>query len=164
MMMMMMMMMVHIVTPLRIAAKRTENTPMGFYPPSQQSSPGAHHNTLLTATMVVNDLNVVDKFSFETSAIKVAFAMTINKAQGQSKLSFIYHGQLYVALSRSGNPLKTKKYMPKITGLQGKFEGKEGYYTKNVVYQEVLSTFHTTTTTTTTNNNPVVTILGVNGN
>ena len=39
--------------------------------------------------------------------------------------------------------------MPQITGLQGKFEG-----TKNVVYQEVLSTVHTT------NNNPVVTILG----
>ena len=47
--------------------------------------------------------------------------------------------------------------MPQITGLQGKFEGKEGYYTKNVVYQEVLSTVHTT------NNNPVVTILGEGG-
>ena len=48
--------------------------------------------------------------------IKVAFAMTINKAQGQSlKQVGIYlpcsvfgHGQLYVAPSRSGNPLKTK--------------------------------------------------------
>ena len=91
--------------------------------------------------------------------------MTINKAQGQSlKQVGIYlpcpvfgHGQLYVALSRSGNPSKTKIYMPQITGLQGKFEGKEGYYTKNVVYQEVLSTVHTT------NNNPVVTILGGGG-
>ena len=56
-----------------------------------------------------------------------------------------------------GNPLKTKLYMRQITGLQGKFEGKEGYCTKNVVYQEVLSTVHTT------NNNPVVTILGGGG-
>ena len=47
--------------------------------------------------------------------------------------------------------------MPQITGLQGKFEGKEGYCTKNVVYQEVLSTVHTT------NNNAVVTILGGGG-
>ncbi len=52
-----------IVTPPRIAAKRPEYTPMRDYPPSQQSSPGAHHNSLLTSTVVVNDLNVVDIFS-----------------------------------------------------------------------------------------------------
>jgi hypothetical protein len=56
-----------IVTPPRIAAKRPEYTPMRDYPPSQQSSPGAHHNSLLTATMVVNDLNVVDTFSQSAS-------------------------------------------------------------------------------------------------
>jgi ATP-dependent DNA helicase PIF1 len=50
--------------------------------------------------------------------VKVAFAMTINKSQGQSlDTTFIYlpeptifaHGQLYVALSRSALPDKLKK-------------------------------------------------------
>jgi hypothetical protein len=48
--------------------------------------------------------------------IKVAFAMTVNKPEGQSLYAVgIYspqpvfsHGQLYVALSRSGNPNTTK--------------------------------------------------------
>ena len=50
-----------IVTPPRIAAKRPEYTPMRDYPPSQQSSPGA------PATMVVNDLDVIDIFSQSAS-------------------------------------------------------------------------------------------------
>ena len=49
------------------------------------------------------------------------------------------HGQLYVALSRSGVPDNTKILMCNIDGRQGKIRGREGYYTVNVVYQEVLS-------------------------
>ena len=50
-----------IVTSPRIAAKRPEYTPMRDYSPSPQSSPGA------TATMVVNELDVIDIFSQSAS-------------------------------------------------------------------------------------------------
>ena len=78
--------------------------------------------------------------------VKVAFAMTINKAQGQSLLwtgiwlpePVFAHGQLYVALSRSGDPDKTKLLIYNVQGKQGNFEGHEGCYTANIVYREVL--------------------------
>ena len=80
--------------------------------------------------------------------IKVAFAMTINKAQGQSfKTVGIYlskpvfgHGQLYVAMSRAGIAINTKLFIVNVPNMQGKFSGFEGTYTKNVVYKEVLTT------------------------
>jgi hypothetical protein len=78
--------------------------------------------------------------------VKLAFAMTINKAQGQSfQKVAIYlnkpvfsHGQLYVALSRAGLADSTKIFMKQIDNVQGKFEGKDGNFTDNVVYKEVL--------------------------
>ena len=78
--------------------------------------------------------------------IKLAFAMSINKSQGQS-LNFnglwlpepvFAHGQLYVALSRSGIPSNTKVLIQDVRGKQGKFPFMEGIFTKNSVYQEVL--------------------------
>lgn len=65
--------------------------------------------------------------------VRVAFAMTINKAQGQTlqvcgvnlEEPCFSHGQLYVASSRVGNPKNLIIYAP---------EGK----TKNVVYLNVL--------------------------
>jgi ATP-dependent exoDNAse (exonuclease V) alpha subunit len=79
--------------------------------------------------------------------IKLAFAMTINKAQGQSLSKVgVYlpepvfgHGQLYVALSRAGVASNTKIFIKQIDGKQGQFPGKTGFFTKNVVYREVLS-------------------------
>jgi Helicase len=73
--------------------------------------------------------------------------MTINKSQGQSLDTVgvwlpdpvFTHGQLYVALSRSGNPSKTKILMRDVPNRQGKLDGKEGFYTVNVVYKEVLT-------------------------
>ena len=62
-----------IFTPSRIASKRPEYKPMRDYPPSQQSPPGAHHNSLLAATMVVNDLNVVDIFSQSASRLLLGY-------------------------------------------------------------------------------------------
>ena len=70
--------------------------------------------------------------------IKVAFAMTINKSQGQTlKNVGVYlpnpifsHGQLYVALSRATSP----------SGLKILIVNKDEYpwdYIKNIVYQEI---------------------------
>ena len=78
--------------------------------------------------------------------VKLAFAMTINKSQGQSLQHtglwlpepVFAHGQLYVALSRCGIPANTKVLLYDVRGKQGRFWGHEGWHTKNVVYQEVL--------------------------
>jgi hypothetical protein len=48
------------------------------------------------------------------------------------------HGQLYVALSRSGDPDNTKIFIQNIEGRQGIFRNKLGSYTDNVVFREAL--------------------------
>ena len=79
--------------------------------------------------------------------VRLGFAMTINKSQGQSLSQVgVYlpnpvfsHGQLYVALSRSGSKSRTKLFIRDVKDIQGKFPGKHGVYTKNVVYGEALT-------------------------
>ena len=79
--------------------------------------------------------------------VRIGFAMTINKSQGQSLSQVgVYlpnpvfsHGQLYVALSRSGCKARTKIFVCDVKGVQGRFPNKPGVYTKNVVYGEALS-------------------------
>ncbi len=74
--------------------------------------------------------------------IRVCFGMTANKSQGQElekigiylKKDFFSHGQLYVALSRARD-----KRNVKILAKHGHFMGKDGVYTDNVVFPEVLS-------------------------
>lgn len=69
--------------------------------------------------------------------VRVAFAMTINKAQGQSvnyvgldlRTPVFSHGQLYVALLRSTSPHNIKVLFP---------HNNIGTTTTNVVYPEVL--------------------------
>jgi hypothetical protein len=69
--------------------------------------------------------------------VRLAFAMTINKAQGQSVkwvgldlcTPVFSHGQLYVALSRCTHPNRVKAIFP---------EHEQGTKTTNVVYTEVL--------------------------
>jgi hypothetical protein len=73
--------------------------------------------------------------------IRVAFAMTINKAQGQTiPYMGLYlpdpvfsHGQLYVALSR----VQSKDNI-KILVKNGQVDDELGVFTKNIVYKEVL--------------------------
>ena len=73
--------------------------------------------------------------------VRLSFAMTINKAQGQTipnvgvylPDSVFSHGQLYVALSR-GISRETTKVLVK----PAKKIAEDGVYTSNVVYREVL--------------------------
>ena len=76
-----------------------------------------------------------------------AFAMTINKSQGQSfdkvgvslDVPVFSHGQLYVAFSRVRSK-KGLKIFIKDGSNQGKIvEGKEDIYTINIVYKQVLN-------------------------
>ena len=77
--------------------------------------------------------------------IKLAFAFTINKAQGQSLHTCgIYlpnpvfsHGQLYVALSRATNAKQIKLLLQE-TIIQGKCSEDHNFYTQNIVYDQVL--------------------------
>ncbi len=74
--------------------------------------------------------------------VRVCFGLTSNKSQGQTlekigiylKKDFFSHGQLYVALSRA----KEKKNI-RILSKNGHYPGREGVYTDNVVFHEVLS-------------------------
>ncbi|GKB37152.1 ATP-dependent DNA helicase PIF1-like protein [Tanacetum coccineum] len=73
--------------------------------------------------------------------VRLSFAMTINKAQGQTipnvgvylPESVFSHGQLYVALSRGISRTTTKVLVKP----EQEFD-QRGVYTSNVVYQEVL--------------------------
>jgi len=73
--------------------------------------------------------------------VKLSFAITINKSQRQTIPNVgIYlprqvfnHGQLYVALSRGVSQASTK-----ILIKEGHLEGKDGNFTKNVVYKDIL--------------------------
>ncbi|XP_012837726.1 PREDICTED: uncharacterized protein LOC105958267 [Erythranthe guttata] len=82
------------------------------------------------------------KFKRKQFPVRLCFAMTINKAQGQTisnvgvylPQSVFSHGQLYVALSR-GISMSTTKVLikPDTPGIRGKTT------TKNVVYKQVLA-------------------------
>ena len=68
--------------------------------------------------------------------------MTINKSQGQTMDRIgLYlpehvfsHGRVYVALSRIGSPAHIT-----ILASEGHVEGREGTFTRNVVYHEVFN-------------------------
>ena len=94
--------------------------------------------------MSPSDSLLPSKLSGRQFSIKLCFAMTINKAQGQSINNLgVYlpqpvfsHGLLYVALSRAGIPHKNKVMITNIKDKQGSFENYDGIYTNNVVYTE----------------------------
>jgi len=74
--------------------------------------------------------------------VRPAFAMTINKSQGQTlqrvgiflRKPVFSHGQLYVALSRCGAAKGVSVMVPGADAVAG-----GGLYTPNVVYREVLN-------------------------
>ena len=71
--------------------------------------------------------------------VRVSFAMTINKSQGQTLQNVgvwlndpcFAHGQLYVCMSRVGSPKHLKFALSQV-------DNRVGYFTRNVVYKEVL--------------------------
>ena len=94
----------------------------------------------LSLTTADNAMTPV-KFTRRQFPIKPAFAMTINKAQGQTLDTVglflpepvFSHGQLYVALSRCTNPKNLKVMIENGQGEDGRF------YTRNIVYPGVLT-------------------------
>ena len=77
--------------------------------------------------------------------VRLAYAMTINKSQGQSLTNVglflprpvFGHGQLYVALSRVGDPNFIQALVMD-NASQGRMPGDDRVYTRNLVYKEVL--------------------------
>ena len=73
--------------------------------------------------------------------VRLSFAITINKSQGQTIPNVgIYlprhvfsHGQLYVALSRG-----VSQNLTKVLIKEGKIEGEDEDFTKNVVFKDIL--------------------------
>ena len=95
-----------------------------------------------------NDTNPI-KIIRTQFPFRLAFAMTINKSQGQTfdkvglllKEPVFSHGQLYVAISRVRNLSSLKIMVVDIEGgtkQQGEIEGYTGVYTKNVVEKSLL--------------------------
>jgi ATP-dependent exoDNAse (exonuclease V) alpha subunit len=90
-----------------------------------------------------NEKQTIIAFKRRQFPVRPAFAMTINKAQGQTlssaglylPTSVFGYGQLYVAFSRVKTPDSIKILLEKEAST---IEGQEGYYSTNVVYKEVL--------------------------
>ena len=91
-------------------------------------------------TMRPKDTEYVFEWSRRQFPVRLGFAMTINKSQGQTLQNVgvwlsdpcFSHGQLYVAVSRVVSPKTIKFAIRKIDNLRFNF-------TRNVVYKEVLN-------------------------
>jgi len=102
--------------------------------------------TLFRVDLIPDDKNLGFKMVRRQFPIRLAYAMTINKSQGQTVTDTVgiylpnpvfTHGQLYVAMSRAIKRCNIRLLIHDIKGLQGKFDDAK-VYTRNIVYHEVL--------------------------
>ena len=92
-----------------------------------------------------SDINLPFTLKRRQFPIRLGFAMTINKSQGQTfetvgihlNEPVFSHGQLYVAFSRCHRTTDVKVYVAD-TERQGQFTGYTGTFTHNVVFKEIL--------------------------
>ena len=95
-------------------------------------------------TLMPKDIEFTFEWTRRQFPVRVCFAMTINKSQGQTLQNIgiwlndccFAHGQLYVAVSRVGSPSKIKFAIRK-------FHGSNTYQTRNAVYKEVFTNIFT---------------------
>ena len=104
---------------------------------------GEHKGRTVLIPKVITQPADESMFGFEWQRmqfpVRVAFAMTIHKSQGQTlkkvavwlQTPCFGHGQLYVAASRVGNPDNIRFFIKSP-------EGMPNYTTRNVVYHELL--------------------------
>lgn len=91
-------------------------------------------------TLIPSDSGLPFDLKRRQFPLRPAFAMTINKSQGQTMdrvglylpQPVFSHGQMYVALSRVGSPDNIKVMVQ-----DGRASDNSGVYTRNVVYREV---------------------------
>ena len=139
---------------------RNLNPRMGLCNGTRMRFHKVHSNHLLECSIVGGEFNnrkvLIPRitlkprdreFTFEWSRrqfpVRVCFAMTINKSQGQTVKNIgiwlndfcFAHGQLYVAVSRVGSPSKIKFA---IKGLHGSPDNA----TRNVVFKDVFKNLH----------------------
>jgi len=96
--------------------------------------------------MVESEYNMAIRIKRVQFPIRLAYALTINKPQGQTldKIGLYLpspvfsHGQLYVAFSRTRGFENIKVLIVQQNNEQGRIQNLNGIYTKNIVYQEVL--------------------------
>ena len=90
-------------------------------------------------------LNLGYEFRRKQFPVRIAFAITINKSQGQTmnetgiylKEPVFSHGQLYVAISRVTNPEHLKIFI-KQSNFHGFYQKHNKYLTRNIVYKQLL--------------------------
>ncbi len=112
---------------------------------------GTHAGTVIDIpriTMSPSDKIHGVPFTRRQFPVRLAFAFTINKAQGQTlKKAGVYlprpvftHGQLYVAISRAGHPKNLCVYIVNTDNPAHCSDNQTGSYTSNIVYKEVFRT------------------------
>lgn len=92
-----------------------------------------------------SDVNLPFTLKRRQFPVRLAFAMTINKAQGQTFDAIgmhldepvFSHGQLYVAFSRCRRMADVKVFTTN-NERQGQFAGHMGTFTRNIVFSEIL--------------------------
>ena len=99
-------------------------------------------------TLSPTNLKLGYEFRRRQFPVRLAFAMTINKSQGQTlQKTMIYlpqavfeHGQLYVAASRVTTPKNLKIFIEenKFQGKRRDKNNKEWWYTRNIVHPQLL--------------------------